>query len=134
MTGWPRGDSGFIMTESSVVTAARQIGLMVRTDRTPEDKYVTVGGLRLHYLDWGGDAETPMVCLHGRAQNAHSWDFTALAFGDRYRVLSLDQRGHGDSDWAATGDYDHEAFYRDIEYGLAVSRRDYADGGAPAVQ
>ena len=58
-----------------------------------------IDGLRLHYLDWGGDGP-PLVMLHGLTGHAHTWDHTAAALGDRYRVLALDQRGHGDSGWA----------------------------------
>jgi pimeloyl-ACP methyl ester carboxylesterase len=38
--------------------------------------------------------------LHGFSSHAHTWDHTAAALCDRYRVLALDQRGHGDTDWA----------------------------------
>jgi len=59
-----------------------------------------IGGLlSLHYLDWGGDGP-PLVMLHGLTGHAHTWDHTAAALGDRYRVIALDQRGHGDSGWA----------------------------------
>lgn len=60
---------------------------------------VDIGGLSLHYLDWGGDGP-PLVMLHGLTGHAHTWDHTAAALSDRYRVLALDQRGHGDSAWA----------------------------------
>jgi len=58
-----------------------------------------IGGLSFHYLDWGGDGP-PLVMLHGLTGHAHTWDHTAAALRDRYRVLALDQRGHGDSEWA----------------------------------
>jgi len=58
-----------------------------------------IGGLSLHYLDWGGDGP-PLVMLHGLTGHARTWDHTAAALRDRYRVLALDQRGHGDSGWA----------------------------------
>jgi pimeloyl-ACP methyl ester carboxylesterase len=38
--------------------------------------------------------------LHGFTGHAHTWDKTAAALSDRYRGLALDQRGHGDTDWA----------------------------------
>jgi pimeloyl-ACP methyl ester carboxylesterase len=60
---------------------------------------VDIGGLSLHYLDWGGDGP-PLVMLHGLTGHAHTWDHTAAALSERYRVLALDQRGHGDSAWA----------------------------------
>jgi esterase len=60
-----------------------------------------LSGLSFHYLDWGGDGP-PLVMLHGLTGHAHTWDHTAAALSDRYRVLALDQRGHGDSAWAAS--------------------------------
>ena len=60
---------------------------------------LTLGGLNFHYTDWGGDGP-PLVMLHGLSGHARTWDHTAAALSDRYRVLALDQRGHGDSDWA----------------------------------
>ena len=41
-----------------------------------------------------------MLLLHGGNQSAHSWDLVSLHLADRYHVFALDQRGHGDSDWA----------------------------------
>jgi pimeloyl-ACP methyl ester carboxylesterase len=60
---------------------------------------VEIGGLRFHYTDWGGDGP-PLVMLHGLSGHARTWDDTAAALSGRYRVLALDQRGHGDTDWA----------------------------------
>ena len=98
----------------SLLDAAKEVGVHVADAREPEDRYVDVDGLKLHYLDWGGDGKPKMLCLHGAAQNAHMWDFTALAYCDRYHVLSLDQRGHGDSGWAPDEDYGRDAHQRDI--------------------
>jgi esterase len=70
---------------------------MARAEGT--SRRLDLGGLSLHYLDWGGDGP-PLVMLHGLTGHAHTWDHTAAALSDRYRVLALDQRGHGDSGWA----------------------------------
>jgi esterase len=59
-----------------------------------------IGGLKFHYLDWGGDGP-PLVMLHGLSGHARTWDYTAAGLSDRYRVFALDQRGHGDSEWAS---------------------------------
>lgn len=80
-----------------------------------QDKFITISNLSLHYLDWGRSDAAPMVLLHGLCGNAHSWDFFALNMRNDYRVLAVDQRGHGDSSWAesyGTRDYvlDLEAF------------------------
>lgn len=63
------------------------------------DRTVHVNGLRFHYTDWGGDGQ-PLVMLHGLSGHSRTWDHTAAALSGRYRVLALDQRGHGDADWA----------------------------------
>jgi esterase len=65
----------------------------------PASKSVALDGLKFHYLDWGGDGP-PVLMLHGFTGHAHTWDSTAAGLGERYRALAVDQRGHGDSDWA----------------------------------
>lgn len=70
-----------------------------------QDRTLILRGLRFHYLDWGTAGKPPFVLLHGGAQTAHSWDDFAPAVRDDYHVYALDQRGHGDSDWASDGDY-----------------------------
>jgi esterase len=60
---------------------------------------VEIGGLGFHYTDWGGEGP-PLVMLHGLSGHARTWDDTAAPLSSRYRVLALDQRGHGDTDWA----------------------------------
>ncbi|MBI4336955.1 MAG: alpha/beta hydrolase [Chloroflexi bacterium] len=98
-----------------LLEAARRAGTTVAEERQPKDRFVQVNGLKLHYLDWGGRNEPVVLCLHGFAQNAHTWDFAALALCQRYHMLALDQRGHGDSAWAPDGDYSQEAQVRDAE-------------------
>ncbi|MDO8671412.1 MAG: alpha/beta hydrolase [Dehalococcoidia bacterium] len=78
---------------------------------SPSSGYVNVGGLKLHYLDWGGKGQT-LLLLHGLTSNARSWDIFAPAMLPDYRVIALDQRGHGNSQWAdsyLTGDFAADA-------------------------
>ena len=70
-------------------------GFVVR--RTHDD----VNELKLHYLDWGNETAQPMLLLHGFTSHAHSWDTFAGALQDRFHIVALDQRGHGESDWAS---------------------------------
>ena len=67
----------------------------------PAIKHANVNGLRLHYVDWGEEGNPPMVLLHGFSAQARYWDGFAAHMRDAYHVYALDQRGHGDSDWAA---------------------------------
>ena len=69
---------------------------------------------RFHFLRVGPAPITPTVLLlHGGNQSAHSWDLVSLALADRYHVLALDQRGHGDSEWARDADYSSGAMAAD---------------------
>lgn len=73
------------------------------------------GGISL-VADVCGDANEPaVVLLHGGGQTRHSWREAAqaLALAGRY-VVSLDLRGHGESDWAPDGDYSLGAFSLDL--------------------
>jgi esterase len=60
---------------------------------------VDLRGMRFNYLTWGPAGGRPLVMLHGFTSHAASWRRLAEALPDRH-VFALDQRGHGDSDWA----------------------------------
>lgn len=59
----------------------------------------TRDGVALRYLDWPGRGAT-LVLLHGGSLTAHTWDLVALALAGEYRLIALDLRGHGLSDWS----------------------------------
>ncbi|GIW13792.1 MAG: hypothetical protein KatS3mg062_1231 [Tepidiforma sp.] len=79
------------------------------------ERTVTVNGLKLAYQEWGNPSATPVVMLHGFGVSGHMFDEFAERMQDRYWLLALDQRGHGDSDWSESGDYSREAFVEDLE-------------------
>jgi pimeloyl-ACP methyl ester carboxylesterase len=74
---------------------------------TVTDELIELRGLRFHYRDWAPQrAGAPdLVLLHGFTGHARSWDAFAEAMTDRYRVLALDQRGHGETAWAGADKY-----------------------------
>jgi pimeloyl-ACP methyl ester carboxylesterase len=80
----------------------------------PKDEYQEIKGLRLHYLDWGKSGQQPMLLLHGFMAHAHVWDEFAPGFRDRYHVIALDQRGHGDSQWSEDEAYSVDDHFSDI--------------------
>lgn len=79
------------------------------------DRTVKARGLTFHYVERGAASAPPLVCLHGITQTAHSWDEVADDLSRDYRVLCLDQRGHGDSDWAPDGDYARQTQAGDVD-------------------
>ncbi len=95
--------------------AARQKGVRFSQENEPADRDVLVNGMNFHYLEWGEAGNPLVVMLHGGSQQAHSWDFVSLALSEDYHIIALDQRGHGDSDWASDGDYTLEAHQGDID-------------------
>lgn len=79
-----------------------------------QDKFLTVDGFPLHYVEWGQPDKPGLLLLHGFQSNAHTWDSFSAAMAATHHVVALDQRGHGDSAWAPAGDYAAAAFVRDI--------------------
>ncbi len=87
--------------------------LVVTTGYLEHD--ASVGNLKLHYQEWGNPGAPAIVMLHGFGVSGHMFDEFAERMQDRYRLIALDQRGHGDSDWASDGDYTRQAFVDDLE-------------------
>jgi esterase len=91
----------------------------------PEDKFQTAGGLKLHYLDFGGEGKPALVCIHGLTGNAHNFDALVPRLTPRYRVLALDVRGRGDSEWGPPLDYNPQVYVSDLKAfldGLGIKR------------
>jgi pimeloyl-ACP methyl ester carboxylesterase len=88
----------------------------------PRDASVSIGRLRLHFLDWGDNGKPPMLLLHGGLAHAHWWDLIAPLMTDCYRVLALDLRGHGDSEWDESATYGVEAHASDVAGFLRAMR------------
>jgi len=79
---------------------------------TPQSEFAEAGGLRFHYRDWGGRGQ-PLLLLHGLASNARIWDLTAPLLAGGFRVVALDQRGHGLTD-KPDGGYDFASVSGDV--------------------
>lgn len=72
-------------------------------------------GNRLAADAGGPPGAAPVLLLHGGGQTRHSWGNAQrqlIAAG--YRVLALDSRGHGESDWVAGGEYGLESQVADV--------------------
>jgi len=80
----------------------------------PRDRTAQLNDLHFHFLDWGTAGSAPLLLLHGSAQTAHSWDEVAPDLARDHHIIALDQRGHGDTDWAPGGAYRREDFVEDV--------------------
>ena len=96
------------------------------------DHTVALHGLRFHYTERGEREAPVVVMLHGVTGHARTWDDEGAALASRYRVLALDQRGHGDSDPPPDADYTIARLAADLAafadaLGLATNNPRYAD-------
>jgi pimeloyl-ACP methyl ester carboxylesterase len=83
-------------------------------------EFVGRDGNRLAADAAGDENDPPAILLHGGGQTRHSWGTTLGALADKgWRAYAIDLRGHGDSEWAADGDYTLDAFAGDV---IAVAR------------
>jgi esterase len=81
---------------------------------------------KLHFLEWNSDAPRAILLLHGNSANAWWWQPTtdAMRTGARWRLVALDLRGHGDSEWVRPPAYAPLDYARDLarfigEYSLS---------------
>lgn len=80
----------------------------------PRPAFTEVNGLRLHHLEWGPADGPVLVALHGLRSYAQTFEGVAAALGDRFRVIALDQRGRGLSDWDPQRRYDTLTYVDDL--------------------
>ncbi len=88
---------------------------------TDGERVVFEGFEGVHLVaDVRGDPDGwPVLFLHGGGQTRHAWGSTAARVATQgWKTVALDQRGHGESEWAANGDYSFTAFCADC---LAVA-------------
>jgi pimeloyl-ACP methyl ester carboxylesterase len=77
--------------------------------------WITSDDLRLHYVEWGAANAPVIVALHGLRSFAYTWEPVALHLADRFRIVALDQRGRGQSDWDPQRRYYAPDYVRDLE-------------------
>ncbi len=102
------------------------------------DGFVSLNGLRFHYVEWGPPAGPALVALHGLRSYAETFAELAAELPEM-RVVALDQRGRGRSDWDAAGNYATPVYVADLEAFVDALRLDrfhllgHSMGGANAI-
>lgn len=74
----------------------------------PTESHANASGVRIHYRDHGGQGP-PLILVHATGFHGRLWDPYLPALTERFRVVTIDQRGHGDSDKPEAG-YEWENF------------------------
>jgi len=76
----------------------------------------TEDGLALHYRDYPGPAERPAIlCIPGLTRNVRDFDPIAEAFAGHWRVICVELRGRGESDYAKDpASYAPETYVKDL--------------------
>jgi esterase len=77
-------------------------------------RFATVRGLRAHWLDYGGDGEL-VVGLHGLVQTARIFDPLAPVLVPKFRLVALDVRGRGQSEWDPQARYRMDHYFQDLK-------------------
>jgi len=71
-------------------------------------------GIVLHYVEWGSEQAPPIVLLHDVNDSCHLWDDVCQPLADKYRVLALDFRGHGETTKSTRREYGVEFLVDDL--------------------
>ncbi len=86
-----------------------------------ERKYLKgAHGVKLAADAAGSPDHQPIIMLHGGGQTRHSWGaLTETLAGNGHYAMTVDMRGHGESDWCPNGDYTLDRFVDDVKAILA---------------
>lgn len=94
-------------------------------------RFRTASGLSLAADAKGPGDAPPVLFLHGGGQTRHSWGGAVEMLAKAgFRAITIDLRGHGDSDWAPDGRYDVEVLADDLRDVIAALPRAPALVGA----
>ncbi|HTW10622.1 MAG TPA: alpha/beta fold hydrolase, partial [Acidimicrobiales bacterium] len=76
---------------------------------------IPAGDVTLTADGYGDPAAPPVVLLHGGGQTRHSWGTTARDLGSSgWHAVTVDLRGHGESDWSPDHRYGLDKFATDL--------------------
>ncbi len=99
-------------------------------------RWISSNGIRLRVHEWGDPEATPILLCHGMFDHGRGFDLLAPRLAERFRVLALDARGHGESGWADSYPWPMDVF--DIvnvlgELGRPAHLFGHSKGGGQAI-
>ena len=81
------------------------------------ERLTTPSGITVEFDLWGKIQRDAILLLHGGGQTRHSWNATAEKITQvNGCAITMDLRGHGDSDWSNGGDYELRDFSEDVAF------------------
>ena len=81
------------------------------------ERLTTPSGITVEFDLWGKIKRDAILLLHGGGQTRHSWNATAEKITQVDGcAITMDLRGHGDSDWSHGGDYELSDFSEDVAF------------------
>ena len=87
------------------------------SSRPVTERLTTPSGITVEYDLWGKIKRDAILLLHGGGQTRHSWNATAEKITQVDGcAITMDLRGHGDSDWSNGGDYELRDFSEDVAF------------------
>lgn len=96
----------------SALAAAPAVAQRCTPSPAGTDSFCSIGGVRLHYVDWGGEGPA-IILLAGLGDSARIFDDLAPRLAHGHRVIALTRRGYGRSDHSQT-DYSNRALVGDV--------------------
>ncbi len=83
------------------------------TTIAPASRTLQLDGFKLHYWDWESSGPT-IVLLHSSSHYGRMWEPLARELNPEFRIIAIDQRGHGDTEQPAAGNAP-EDYANDVE-------------------
>ena len=107
---------------------------------SPKSEFIQVNRLQMHYQEWGESKDKhAVILLHGFASTSNCWNEVGEELSKDYRVIAVDQRGHGQSEYDPEHDYSRASQVDDLhelveQMGLeTITLVGHSMGGANAI-
>lgn len=110
--------------------------LVLRTPDTDRDAMIAkygeadarfadgANGLKVHWRDEGCRECPALILLHGSNASLHTWEPLIARLGDKYRIITYDQPGHGLTGPHPKDDYNAAGMFEALDAVIAASGAD----------